>query len=121
MSSQGAMPLSAYANGGVATGPQMALFGEGRHNEAFVPLPDGRTIPVTMRMPDYSGLQAGKQSSNVSITNRIELSGARGNMEIQEAAMRAVQASAPQVVSAAVSAVRKGFSGIVNDVNMRET
>lgn len=41
-------PLKRYAAGGIATGPQFALFGEGRKNEAFVPLPDGRTIPVTM-------------------------------------------------------------------------
>lgn len=49
MSSAGAIPLTKYANGGVATSPQMALFGEGAHNEAYVPLPDGRTIPVTMK------------------------------------------------------------------------
>lgn len=49
MSSAGAMPLTKYANGGVATSPQIALFGEGAHNEAYVPLPDGRTIPVTMK------------------------------------------------------------------------
>lgn len=49
MSSRGALPLQAYANGGVATGPQLALFGEGRMNEAFVPLPDGRSIPVSLQ------------------------------------------------------------------------
>lgn len=37
-----------FARGGIATGPTLALFGEGRGAEAFVPLPDGRTIPVTM-------------------------------------------------------------------------
>lgn len=48
MSSQGSLPLKAYSNGGIANSPQLALFGEGRMNEAYVPLPDGRTIPVTM-------------------------------------------------------------------------
>ncbi len=48
MSGMGPIALNRYANGGVATGPQLALFGEGRHNEAYVPLPDGRSIPVTM-------------------------------------------------------------------------
>lgn len=38
----------AFAQGGIATGPTLALFGEGRSAEAFVPLPDGKTIPVTM-------------------------------------------------------------------------
>lgn len=48
MSASGSLPLKAYSNGGVANTPQLALFGEGRMNEAYVPLPDGRTIPVTM-------------------------------------------------------------------------
>lgn len=48
MSSNGPMALHSYASGGVASSPQLALFGEGRMNEAFVPLPDGRSIPVTM-------------------------------------------------------------------------
>lgn len=41
--------LKQYATGGIARGPQFALFGEGGGAEAFVPLPDGRSIPVTMR------------------------------------------------------------------------
>jgi len=49
MSSQGPLPLRKYASGGIANSPQMAVFGEGRMNEAFVPLPDGRSIPVTMQ------------------------------------------------------------------------
>lgn len=48
MTSDGPMALNMYANGGIATSPQLSVFGEGRLNEAYVPLPDGRTIPVTM-------------------------------------------------------------------------
>lgn len=48
MTPSGPLPLRAYAGGGIANSPQLALFGEGRMNEAFVPLPDGRSIPVTM-------------------------------------------------------------------------
>ena len=48
MSSLGPLPLNKYANGGIATTPQLAVFGEGRLNEAFVPLPDGRSIPVSL-------------------------------------------------------------------------
>ena len=48
MSADGPLALHSYAGGGVASGPQLALFGEGRMNEAFVPLPDGRSIPVKM-------------------------------------------------------------------------
>lgn len=48
MSSSGPMPLQKYARGGIASSPQLAMFGEGSKPEAYVPLPDGRTIPVTM-------------------------------------------------------------------------
>lgn len=40
--------INAYAAGGVIKSPQVAIYGEGANNEAVVPLPDGRTIPVTM-------------------------------------------------------------------------
>ncbi len=48
MTSRGSLPLRAYSSGGVASSPQLALYGEGRMPEAYVPLPDGRSIPVTM-------------------------------------------------------------------------
>lgn len=46
---RGKMPLNRYAGGGVARTPQFAMFGEGSTPEAYVPLPDGRSIPVTVR------------------------------------------------------------------------
>lgn len=55
MTNQGAIPLKAYADGGVASSPQLALYGEGSMPEAYVPLPDGRTIPVTMKGQGGSG------------------------------------------------------------------
>ncbi len=48
MSGSGPMALRTYASGGIANSPQLALFGEGSRPEAYVPLPDGRSIPVTM-------------------------------------------------------------------------
>jgi len=49
MTGAGPVPLMAYASGGVANRPQLALFGEGSRPEAFVPLPDGRNIPVKLQ------------------------------------------------------------------------
>ena len=44
-----AMPVHGYANGGaVFNKPHVAVIGEGRYNEAAVPLPDGRRIPVDL-------------------------------------------------------------------------
>jgi TP901 family phage tail tape measure protein len=51
MTSKGAAPLKAYSRGGIANSPQLALFGEGSQPEAYVPLPDGRRIPVAMQAP----------------------------------------------------------------------
>lgn len=48
MSNVGPLPLKRYAAGGVAKSPQMAVYGE-RGPEAYVPLPDGRNIPVKMQ------------------------------------------------------------------------
>jgi hypothetical protein len=49
MTPRGPMPLRRYASGGIADSPQLAMFGEGRMPEAYVPLPDGRSIPVAMQ------------------------------------------------------------------------
>jgi len=40
--------ISAFANGGIVTRPTMGLVGEAGQNEAVVPLPDGKAIPVNM-------------------------------------------------------------------------
>jgi tape measure domain-containing protein len=46
----GSMPFAppAFADGGIVTGPTLSLIGEGKYNEAIVPLPDGRSIPVQL-------------------------------------------------------------------------
>lgn len=67
MTDKGALPLKMYANGGIATSPQVAVFGEGRMNEAYVPLPDGRTIPVTMKTEGQGG--AGAPPVTVNLFN----------------------------------------------------
>jgi lambda family phage tail tape measure protein len=44
----GVMPLERFAKGGVVDRAHVAIFGEAGA-EAFVPLPDGRSIPVSMK------------------------------------------------------------------------
>jgi hypothetical protein len=60
MTQRGPLSLKRYAMGGIAKSPQFAVFGEGSQAEAFVPLPDGRSIPVRMT-------GAGGGSINVSV------------------------------------------------------
>lgn len=67
MSEFGSLELRKYANGGIANSPQMAIFGEGRMNEAYVPLPDGRSIPVTMT---GGGSGDGKANVTVNVINQ---------------------------------------------------
>lgn len=72
MTEFGSLPLKKYANGGIARSPQLAMFGEGRTPEAYVPLPDGRTIPVTLK----GGQQAtAVESNNVQINITVNNDG----------------------------------------------
>lgn len=48
MTGRGRARLSRFQGGGIARNPQLAVFGEGSTPEAFVPLPDGRRIPVAI-------------------------------------------------------------------------
>jgi len=49
MTPQGELPVRTYRKGGVANSPQVSIWAEGDMNEANVPLPDGRRIPVDLR------------------------------------------------------------------------
>jgi hypothetical protein len=69
MSEFGPLALRKYANGGVASSPQVAIYGEGSMNEAFVPLPDGKSIPVTMSGGN-SGGGGGVENIQVNVINQ---------------------------------------------------
>lgn len=56
-------PVSAFAKGGLVTQPTIGLVGEGGQNEAVVPLPDGRRIPVKME-----GGEGGQTPANVNVS-----------------------------------------------------
>ncbi len=48
ITSGGFSPIEAFANGGVVKKPTIGIIGEAGMNEAMVPLPDGKNIPVKM-------------------------------------------------------------------------
>jgi len=54
--------FTAFANGGVVTGPTLGLVGEGRYNEAVIPLPDGKSVPV-----DIGGATGNQITSNIVV------------------------------------------------------
>jgi hypothetical protein len=103
MTSRGPLPLHRYAGGGVANSPQLALFGEGRGPEAFVPLKDGRTIPVSLE-------GGGGKGGNVNIHNYAGASidaqrGPNGDWEI--------------VVDRKIARAMAGAPGMLKDRQMR--
>ena len=85
MTSSGALPLKMYANGGIARSAQVAVFGEGRMPEAYVPLPDGRSIPVTINagsgMPSDNGSVGG---NNVVISINVTNNGSSSSEQESE-------------------------------------
>jgi hypothetical protein len=83
MSSKGAVPLHKYATGGIASSPQLALFGEGRQNEAFVPLPDNRSIPVTLNGSTGGSMVVGDTNVYVTISNSGE--GSSSKIDVKQA------------------------------------
>ena len=54
----------AFASGGVVSGPTLGLVGEGRYNEAVIPLPDGKSVPV-----DLGGANGGSQITSNIVVN----------------------------------------------------
>jgi hypothetical protein len=63
MTSHGPLKLQTYARGGIANSPQVAMFGEGSMPEAYVPLPDGKRIPVAVSYPAIPGIPTGGNDS----------------------------------------------------------
>lgn len=90
MTAGGALPLTRYAGGGVADSPQLALFGEGRLPEAFVPLPDGRSIPVTLAAPANDGPMEARGDEGIAdlISETRRMTAAVSAMRADNAALR---------------------------------
>jgi tape measure domain-containing protein len=109
MSSGGSLPLNKYAKGGIATGPQMALFGEGRMNEAYVPLPDGRSIPVSMNGGGSNVSVVINNNSDAQATAQ-ETTDARGNRRIEVTIGDMVASEIRRNGSDAFQSIRNTFS-----------
>lgn len=91
MGPNGPLALTRYASGGIASSPQLAMFGEGSKPEAYVPLPDGRTIPVTM-----SGGGGGP-----TIVVNVDARGSNDPGQVEKMARKAVLEAAPAIIEAA--------------------
>lgn len=99
MTGSGPASLNSYASGGIARSPQLALFGEGTRPEAFVPLPDGRSIPVTM-----AGGGGGK-SITVINENHFEA-------PVQKDMFAAISVASPFLQAQTEKSVAQALSGV---------
>ena len=92
MTSMGPLPLRRYASGGVTDRPQLAMFGEGSKPEAYVPLPDGRSIPAVVSLKGMAG------GNNVSSQTHFHIS------------------MPPGTTPETAREISKNFAGHLNDV-----
>lgn len=103
--------ISAFASGGIATRPMlrwagggMNLIGEGQYNEAYVPLPDGRTIPVSFKGSSYSG--AGQPSVSVPVNVQVINQHSGADVQVKQNrgsnGMNEIQIVVKQVVNKAI-------------------
>jgi hypothetical protein len=80
-------PVAAFANGGMVTGPTLGLVGEGRYNEAIIPLPDGKSVPV--QLSGGAGGNAAPINTNIVVNVKngqaeSQMSGNQGNQLARE-------------------------------------
>lgn len=119
MDGDGARNLRKYANGGIANSPQTAIFGEGDRPEAYVPLPDGRHIPVKM-----TGAHGGGNVTHIhNVTNHTTMNVTNGgsgsesndhNKTMQDAMLQLNSALDARMTDYAYKAKRPGGSNNVN-------
>jgi len=100
--------LPRFAGGGVAR--SASIFGEAGP-EAAVPLPDGRRIPVEIRMPTMG---AGSSAQQVHVTVGVSADSS-GNLTpfVESVAQKTVAQASPSIVSASVSTANKQTPGVM--------
>ena len=109
MTPNGAMKLNNYANGGIATSPQVSIFGEGRMNEAYVPLPDGRSIPVSMK-GGGSNVQVVVNNNTPAQATTNETIDSRGNRRVEVTISELVAGEIKRNGSSANTAIKNTFN-----------
>lgn len=112
------VPLPRFAGGGVSR--SAAIFGEAGP-EAAVPLPDGRRIPVDLRiprLPDVAGMaQGGRVVVAVEASSELD---ARIKSVSGAAVADGISRAAPEIVKASVGATEKAFPGMIGRAQKRK-
>lgn len=110
-------PLPTFAKGGVSR--SAAVFGEAGP-EAAVPLPDGRSIPVTLSAPRVpaGGASGGK---NLHVTVGVSADN-NGNLMpfVESVSERTVKKAAPGIVGASVKTVKGQMGNLMSEAQARQ-
>lgn len=96
----GISPIAAFARGGMVQDPTLALVGEGRFDEAVIPMPNG-AVPVEMFAPD--------RETNVNLNQRIVL---------DAGVLQAMKSSPDEMITVVSSDILRGGS-IFNAIQSR--
>jgi lambda family phage tail tape measure protein len=110
MTSAGSATLRRYSSGGIATTPQLAMFGEGSTPEAYVPLPDGRSIPVAMQ----GGQQQSGGNVTVNVNNNAGGATATATQRTDSNGNRVIDVMIEQVKAAIASDIMRGTGTVPN-------
>lgn len=87
--------IPGFATGGVVSSPTLAMVGEGSYNEAVVPLPNGKSIPVQLGgSMGGGGAVSSNVTVNVSNSGQMSNNNASGFGKEIESAVQAVIAKA---------------------------
>ena len=69
---KGLYPPLGYSDGGIASGPKAGYPAILHGDEAVVPLPDGKKIPVDLNIPNRGQMAESSQQNNVTVNLSIE-------------------------------------------------
>ena len=94
--------FQAFANGGMVSGPTLGLIGEGKYNEAIVPLPDGKSIPVQM-----TGASGGSSLRDAMNSNSVANSSPILNMSFQSTNINGVEYVSRDQLESAMAETRR--------------
>lgn len=100
-------PMMGFAKGGVTDRP--AIFGEGPLNEAAVPLPDGRRIPVDLRGPAMDGRSQQATAVHVTADVRVMSDDEKFTAHVVGISSEVIKAASSGIVGQSVAAAQSSF------------
>jgi len=102
--------IKGYANGGIVSAPHIGVVGEGKYNEAIVPLPDGKAIPVIGN--------TGGGNNNVTVNVSVDSNGQANAQAEGEGNMQQLGYQISQVVQEEIMRQQRP-GGLLNSTGTR--